>query len=100
MNRRSSRKWILAAHSTNQVADFLANARPPRLASADLPCPEHRNALWCQATTVSGFTITSEERRSVRPNAGKPNPKDGLLRTTVDDYSPSVVERRSGGGGQ
>src|SRR4051794_7089964 len=48
---------------------------------------KRRNALRCQRTTVSGLTITSDERQ-VRPHAGEPDPQK-----TVSSLQPGALLR-------
>lgn len=61
----------------------------PGLPLRIFPVQKIRNALRCQATTVSGFTITSPDRRSVRTRERQPTTA-GQLRTTEGVSSRSV----------
>jgi hypothetical protein len=59
---RGTPQRIVAAHSPDQVAEFLGNCQLTGFPAPGFPCL--KQPLRCQAITVSGLTIISTDRQS------------------------------------
>jgi hypothetical protein len=63
VDARRAAKRIFAAHLANELTGFGRNSGTTGSLGRDFQVQKRRNALRCQAMTVSGRTITSAERQ-------------------------------------
>ena len=66
MDARRAPQRVLAAHLANQFSCFLADRGRPGWPRRTFQVQNNRNPLRCQSMTVSGFTMTREDRQPVQ----------------------------------